>query len=206
MGTSRHVFSLKDMGGVIKMKQKKILPLNLQFFAEDTSGIQENGKNSEGGASNGKSTEDTKPEDEKKYSDADLDRIINQKFAKWQQDSDEKLRQSQLSAEEKEKERIAKLEQLERDVARRDAIDESRKYLSENNLPEAFAKFVYDTDEEKAQEKFAEFKKAMNVYRESIVNEIMKDKTPSNPKASGKENLSWREKARQNYQKVKESE
>ena len=148
----------------------------------------------------------TTAEQDKKYSDKDVDDIINAKFAKWQKESDEKIRQSQLSAEEKEKERIAKLEELEQTVAQRDAIDNSRKLLNEAKLPESFAKFISDTKDDLAQDKFTEFKQAMQAYRESIVNEIMKDKTPDKPKDSKQEGTSWRDRARQNYKNGKESE
>lgn len=186
------------------------MPMHLQFFADDTTppaDPADPGKVDEDLGGDGKppKSEDQKPDD-KKYSDADLDKIINQKFAKWQADSDEKLRQSQLSAEEKEQERIKKLEELEQTVAQRDAIDKSRKMLSEAKLPESFAKFVYDTKDDQAQEKFTEFQQALQAYRESIVTEIMKDKTPPKPKESQNDGKSWRDRARQNYQKGKESE
>jgi hypothetical protein len=186
------------------------MPMQLQFFAEDPTppaDPADPGKADEDLDEGGKppKSEDPKPDD-KKYSDADLDKIINQKFAKWQQDSDEKLRQSQLSAEEKEQERIKKLEELEQTVAQRDAIDKSRKMLNEAKLPESFAKFVYDTKDDQAQEKFNEFQQALQAYRESIVNEVMKDKTPPKPKESQNDGKSWRDRARQNYQKGKESE
>lgn len=186
------------------------MPMNLQFFAEDPTppaDLADPGKVDEDLDNDGKppKSEDPKPDD-KKYSDADLDKIINQKFAKWQADSDEKLRQSQLSAEEKEQERIKKLEELEQTVAQRDAIDKSRKMLNEAKLPESFAKFVYDTKDDQAQEKFNEFQQALQAYRESIVNEVMKDKTPPKPKESQNDGKSWRDRARQNYQKGKESE
>lgn len=193
------------------MKTKRFfMPMHLQFFAEDPTppvDPADPGKADEDLDKDGKppKSEDPNPDD-KKYSDADLDKIINQKFAKWQKDSDEKLRQSQLSAEEKEQERIKKLEELEQTVAQRDAIDKSRKMLNEAKLPESFAKFVYDTKDDQAQEKFNEFQQALQAYRESIVNEVMKDKTPPKPKESQNDGKSWRDRARQNYQKGKESE
>lgn len=174
------------------MKKQLFMPLDLQYFAE---GGQEPPKDpepqdppesSEGGAD--PEPKDPPKEPEKKYSDADVDKLINQKFAKWQKDSEEKLRQSQLSAEEKEKERIAKLEQLEKDVATRDAKDTARKALSEEKLPTEFADFVFDTQEDVAKEKMDNFKKLLASYRESVVNEVMRDKTPPKPKpGNGKE-------------------
>lgn len=193
------------------MKTKRFfMPMHLQFFAEDPTppaDPADPGKADEDLDEGGKppKPEDPKPED-KKYSDADMDRIINERFARWQSEQEEKDRVAKLSAEDKEKERIAKLEELEKTVAQRDAIDKSRKMLNEAKLPESFAKFVYDTKDDQAQEKFDEFQQALQAYRESIVNEIMKDKTPPKAKTSDKKADGWREKAIQNYQKVKESE
>lgn len=178
--------------------------MNLQLFAESSSDPVDPETVDTAESKDPKDQESSEPE--KKYTDADLDKIINTKFAKWQKDSDEKIRQSQLSAEEKEKERIAKLEELEQTVAQRDAIDNSRKLLNEAKLPESFAKFISDTKDDLAQDKFTEFKQAMQAYRESIVNEIMKDKTPDKPKDSKQEGTSWRDRARQNYKNGKESE
>ncbi|MCD5001188.1 DUF4355 domain-containing protein [Enterococcus saccharolyticus] len=187
------------------MKRNFLMPMNLQFFAEQTDPPADPSQNSTDGADDKPKPDEPKPE-EKKYSDADLDKIINQKFAKWQKDSEEKLRQSQLSAEEKEKERITKLEKLERDVATRDAKDVARKALSEAKLPSEFADFVYDTQEDVAKEKMENFTKLLANYRESVVTEVLKDKTPDKPRVTQQTELSWRDKARQNYQKVKESE
>lgn len=172
------------------------MPLDLQYFAEGgesgTGDSQSQSQNtqSEGsqnqqqagdGKGDNKPTEPEPTEPEKKYSDADLDKIINQKFAKWQKDSEEKMRQSQLTAEEKEKERIKKLEQLEKDVATRDAKDSARKALNDAKLPSEFADFVFDTQEDVAKEKMDKFTKLLATYREGIVNEVMRDKTPPKP-------------------------
>lgn len=170
------------------------MPLDLQYFAEgDGSGDNGDGQSTQGdnnqsqqqdGQGQGSNEPSDPPKDsEKKYSDADVDKLINQKFAKWQKESEEKLRQSQMSAEEKEKERIAKLEQLEKDVANRDAKDSARKALSEAELPADFADFVFDTQEDVAKEKMDKFTKLLSSYREKVVNEVMRDKTPPKPNA-----------------------
>ena len=184
---------------------KQLLPMNLRFFGEPAAADPQDPPVDPVDPQDpqGDKSKDKAPAD-KKYSDADVDKIINEKFAKWQADSEEKLRQSQLSAEEKEKERIEKLEDLERTVAQRDAVDKSRKMLNDEKLPESFAKFISDTKEDVSQEKFNEFKGLMQAFKESIVSEIMKDKTPAKPKVAGGGNGSdWRSKAQQAYEKSK---
>lgn len=179
---------------------KQLLPMNLRFFGEPAAADLQDPP-----VDPVKNTDPKQPEDpasDKKYSDADVDKIINKKHAKWQADSEEKLRQSQLTSEEKEKERIAKLEDLERTVAQRDAVDKSRKMLSDEKLPDEFAKFIADTKEDVSQEKFSEFKTLMQSYRESIVNEVMKDRTPKKPSAvTSDANSDWRTKAQKAYEK-----
>ena len=50
------------------MKKKKGIPLNLQMFAEDSE-----------------------TEEEKKYTDEEVNEIIKKKFAKWKKDQDEEI-------------------------------------------------------------------------------------------------------------------
>lgn len=196
----------------LNMKQQQLLPMNLQMFAHPTDPVDPAPQNPPADPADPvdpkKPTDPKAPNDpagsDKKYSDTDVDKIINEKFAKWQSDQEEKDRVSKLSAAEKEQERIAKLEKLEQDVAKRDAVDKSRKLLSDEKLPETFAKFIADTKEDVSQEKFNEFKGLMQAFKDSIVSEIMKDKTPAKPKVAGEGNGSdWRSKAQQAYEKSK---
>lgn len=179
---------------MITMKKKNLLPMNLQYFAEgDPAPTEPKGSEPQDPPKDPKDGKDPEPKDppqdpEKRYSDKDVDDIINKKFKKWQEESEEKLRQSQLTAEEKEKERIKKLEKLEHDVATRDAKDSARKALNDAKLPADFADFVFDTQEDVAKENMDKFTKLLASYRESVVNEVMRDKTPPKPKpGNGKE-------------------
>ncbi|MCH4162436.1 MAG: DUF4355 domain-containing protein [Lactococcus raffinolactis] len=191
------------------MKQQQLLPMNLQMFAHPADPAPQDPpaepdvppvdpKNSTD------ATPAAEPASDKKYSDADVDGIINARFAKWQADQEEKDRVAKLSVAEKEQERIAKLEKLEHDVAQRDAVDKSRKMLSDEKLPETFAKFIADTKEDVSQDKFNEFKGMLQSFRESIVAEIMKDKTPAKPKVVGDGKVDgWRNNIQNAYEKVK---
>lgn len=189
------------------MKQQQLLPMNLQMFAHPADPAPQDPAPQDPPAEPAKPNESTPPTDpasDKKYSDADVDGIINARFAKWQADQEEKDRVAKLSVAEKEQERIAKLEKLEHDVAQRDAVDKSRKMLNDEKLPDSFAKFIADTKEDVSQEKFNEFKGMMQAFRESIVAEVMKDKTPTKPKVvdDGKAD-GWRNKIQQAYEKTK---
>lgn len=196
------------MGGETKMKYKKFfMPMKLQMFAEPPK--PEDSKQKENLDGDDKppkenSKDEPKPES-KKYSDADVDRILNERFARWQSEQEEKDRVAKLSAEEKEKERIAKLEELERAVAQRDAVDKARKALLQAKLPSDFADFVFDSQEDVAQEKMENFTKILASYRESIVKEVLKDKTPDKPKTKENKTDDWRAALRNNLKKMKEN-
>ena len=69
----------------------------LQLFAEDVNTAVENTENS-----SGENAEESAPEknnQEKKYTDADLDEIINRKFARWQKEQQKKTDEAAKLAE-----------------------------------------------------------------------------------------------------------
>ena len=78
------------------MKKK----LFLQLFAD--AGSETEGIDAKGAGTEGKEHEGTDPnsgEPEKKYTDADLDEIINRKFAKWQKEQQKKSDEAAKLAE-----------------------------------------------------------------------------------------------------------
>ena len=86
-----------------------------QMFAEDNNG--------DAGETGSK---DEASKDEKKYSDADLDKIISKKFAKWQAEQEKRV---------SEAERLAKMSEEERTKAERDAMKKELDALKrEKNL------------------------------------------------------------------------
>lgn len=185
------------------MKQQ-LLPMKLHMFGEPPAEPQDPPVDPVDPAKTTDPKPPADPASDKKYSDADVDSIINARFAKWQSDQEERDRVAKLSVAEKEQERIAKLEQLEQNVAHRDAVDKSRKLLSDEKLPDSFAKFIADTKEDVSQDKFNEFKNMLQAFRESIVAEVMKDKTPAKPKVTGDGKVDgWRNKIQQAYEKSK---
>ena len=90
------------------MKFKKFMML--QLFAEDSEGSDGDSGN-EGADGNNPETkeqeddEEDDPEDEKKYSDKDVNKIINRKFAEWekkkQKEDDEAKKLAKMNAQEK---------------------------------------------------------------------------------------------------------
>lgn len=118
---------------------KAALTIPLQLFADDNPGDK--------GADNGGNGTDAKNKDggdnnsdkkAPKYSDEDLDRIIGQKLAKWQEKKDaefnEAKRLAEMSAEEKAAEYEKKYKELNRKLALGDMSKTARKMLSDNGI------------------------------------------------------------------------
>jgi len=93
----------------MKFSSKSHIKLNLQFFA-DPAGESDSDNGEE--QSNSTDTE-TNKESEKKYSDADVDRIVNDKYAKFekqkQKEVDEAKKLAKMNKDDKTKYEIDKL-------------------------------------------------------------------------------------------------
>ena len=83
------------------------------------------------------------PQDEKKYTDADVDEIINKKFAKWKSEQEAKENEAKklakMNADEKQKYQLDQREQelanREQVLARKELTAEAKAMLSERGLP-----------------------------------------------------------------------
>ncbi|MCQ8264259.1 DUF4355 domain-containing protein, partial [Streptococcus suis] len=81
--------------------------------------------------------------DEKKYTDADVDAIIDKKFAKWKAEQEkaesEAKKLAKMNAEDKQKYQLDKREQdladREAEITRRELTAEAKTILSERGLP-----------------------------------------------------------------------
>ena len=94
------------------MKNEMMKNYLKQMFAEDASDqaeAQDGGKQAEEGA-------------EKKYSDEDLDRIISQKFAKWQKAQERKISEAERLANMTAEEKVQSLEKELADLKKEKAI------------------------------------------------------------------------------------
>ncbi|HEL1974309.1 TPA: DUF4355 domain-containing protein [Streptococcus suis] len=96
----------------------------------------------------------TDPKDEKKYTDADVDAIIDKKFAKWKAEQEkaesEAKKLSKMNAEDKQKYQLDKREQdladREAAITRRELTAEAKTILSERGLPIELVDVVNLTD------------------------------------------------------------
>lgn len=88
-------------------------------------------------------TIETQPQDEKKYTDAEVDAIIDKKFAKWKSEQEAKENEAKklakMNADEKKDYQLKQLEQelanREQAIARKELTAEAKTMLSERGLP-----------------------------------------------------------------------
>lgn len=180
------------------MKFKKFMML--QLFAEGSESSEGSGGDSGNEGTDGKDPEtkeqeddeEDDPEEEKKYSDKDVNKIIDRKFAEWakkkQKEEDEAKKLSKMNAQEKadykQKQLEEEIEQLKNEKALSDMRDEARKMLSEKNIniTDELLAFMVSTDA-------GETKKAVDSFADlfnAAVNEAVKGKArQTTPKESG---------------------
>ena len=167
---------------------------DLQLFAEDAGSAASDSvtaeKNDSGAApEQGKEAKDTaKAADEKKYSDADLDKIINKKFAQWEEKKqkavDEAQKLATMNAQQKaEYERDQLQKQLD-EYKRKDSLAEmsktARKILADDGItvPDELLALLVTTDAEKTKTAVDGFSKAFKDAVESAVKERLKGEPP----------------------------
>lgn len=166
------------------MKEK--LKFNLQHFAESAEPEDEE---------NIKEPEDTpetepeiNPEDEKKYSDKEVDELINKKFAKWQKDQEKKITEAaklaEMNAQEKaeyERDQLQKkLDELERANTLNQMGKTARTMLAEKGItiPEELVNVLLTDEADTTKANVDSFAEAFNKAVEDAVNEKLRAKTP----------------------------
>ena len=177
------------------MKFKKFMMLQLFAEGSEGSGGDSGNEGTEGKDPETKEQEDDEeddPEEEKKYSDKDVNKIIDRKFAEWakkkQKEEDEAKKLSKMNAQEKadykQKQLEEEIEQLKNEKALSNMRDEARKMLSEKNIniTDELLAFMVSTDA-------GETKKAVDSFADlfnAAVNEAVKGKArQTTPKESG---------------------
>ena len=165
------------------MKKK----LFLQLFADE-------GSDPEGKAPEGTDPKDPEGKDpegkdgEKKYTDADLDEIINRRFARWQKEQqkkeDEAAKLAEMNATEKAKYEKEQLEKELNEYKRKDSIAKmtktARSMLAESNISvsdDLLSMFV-STDAEQTKAAVEAFADCFSKAVENAVKERLKGDPP----------------------------
>lgn len=193
-----------------KMKWNQFLLAGLQLFAEDggdggagaDGGTVADGGvgDSSGSGSDGKNGSESKGKEgdgkEAKYTDDDLDRILNRKFAEWQKKKDKEVdearRLASMTEEEKTKQKQADMErqlnELLSEKNRSEMMATARSILSERNIhaDDVLISMIVSEDAEstkKSIDTFANlFQKAVN----KAVKDVLKGEPPKTGTGSGK--------------------
>ena len=158
------------------MKKKYI---DLQLFAEDTGAD---------GAENQPTGEQVDNKPTPKYTDEDVNNILNQKFAEWQKKQEKKVseaeRLSKMTAEEKAAERLkgleARIAEYETREARAAMTKEARAILQDENIvvnDELLGNLIAE-DAEKTKASVENFVKLFKSAVEKAVKEALKGETP----------------------------
>lgn len=149
----------------------------------------DNGADDKGKSGSGSKDDDKgKGADEKKYSDADLDKIINQKFAKWQKDQEKAVSEAKKLASmteqekaEHERDEIKKeLEALKKANNMAEMGKQARKMLNEDgiNIPDDLVNLIIAEDAETTKDTVQQFSKLFKAAVQDAVKEALKGKTP----------------------------
>ena len=170
--------------------------VRFQLFADDSaSGAGDSA--TERGSSADHATQENQAEqhekqkenqDERKYTDKDVDEILNKKFAKWQERQqkavDEAKKLAEMNAQQKaEYERDQLQKQLD-DYKRRDSLSEmsktARKMLSDNgiSIPDDLLSMLVTTEAEETKSNVDSFAKLFSEAVESAVKARVKGDPP----------------------------
>lgn len=183
---------------------KKRLFMALQMFAEDPAGNDPAGGQDPAGT-DPKATE-PKNKPEKKYTDEDVDRIINQKFAQkfseWEKKQskakDEAEKLAGMNAEQKEKYENEQLKKQVQELLRKDALGKmatvARGMLGEKNISvsDDLIEMLISDDAEKTKSSVDSFITAFQSAVEKAVKDALKGNPPkktSEPASITKEQI-----------------
>lgn len=159
--------------------KRLFLPINLQFFAAPNDGTggadggEPGGNNPDNpagdqgqgdGGSDDNSDGDPNPRTVAKYSDDDVDAIIDSKFAKWQKEQDEKAAKeksrSQMTPDER---RAAELDDREAELTQRTIRLDYQSRIKEDNLSEGVLELIDCSSVEQAEKTYGTIK---NIFEE----------------------------------------
>ena len=131
-------------------------------------------------------TIEKQPQDEKKYTDADVDAIIDKKFAKWKSEQEAKENEAKklakMNADEKQQYQLDQREQelanREQVLARKELTAEAKTMLSERGLPIELVNVIDLTSAEAVTESVASIQKTWEDAVQKGVSDRMKGSAP----------------------------
>lgn len=169
-----------------------------QIFAEDGGSDGNDDKGAKGGDpgadDKGGNDDEAEPanKDTKKYSDAEVDEIINKKFAKWQKEQEKKISEAEklagMNAQEKaehERDTLQKeLDELKRANSIAEMEKTARTMLHDDgvNVPDEVVSSLIADDADNTKAKVEAFSKAFKEAVQTAVKDALKGKAPATGK------------------------
>lgn len=169
-----------------------------QIFAEDGGNDRNDDKGAKGGNpgadDKGGNDDEAEPDskDTKKYSDAEVDEIINKKFAKWQKEQEKKISEAEklagMNAQEKaehERDTLQKeLDELKRANSIAEMEKTARTMLHDDgvNVPDEVVSSLIAEDADSTKTKVEAFSKAFKEAVQTAVKDALKGKAPATGK------------------------
>ena len=184
---------------------KKRLFMALQMFADDPTGTDPEGTDTTGGkdpAGADPTGTEPKNEPEKKYTDEDVNRIIDRKFAEWEKKQSKAKSEAEklagMNAEQKEKYENEQLKKQVEELLRKDALGKmatvARGMLGEKNISvsDDLIEMLISDDAEKTKSSVDSFITAFQSAVEKAVKDALKGNPPkktSEPTSITKEQI-----------------
>ena len=168
---------------------------DLQLFSDDADSDSEGAESGSEGSDVEKHEEQQKDADKPKYTDAEVNAIINKKFAELQKKQEKQIseakRLEQMSAEEKSNARIKaledKLHEYEVNAARSEMTKQARSLLQDKGIhagDELIANLIAD-DAETTKKSVESFVALFNSAVEAAVKAALKTETPKKGSGTG---------------------
>lgn len=180
---------VRKIGGKIFMKKFNYsLPFYLQLFADETSGENEGTEPENTQKAEGQDNQEKNKAPEKKYSDEDLNAILDKRFARWKADQEkekaEAKRLADMNAQERaeaERDKVQKeLDELKAKNAIAEMTNEARKMCTEHNINvgDDLLSVLVNQDADKTKKAVDAFVKMFESEVEKAVKEKLKGNGP----------------------------
>ena len=121
--------------------------------------------------------------EEKTFTQAELDKILNKKFAQWQKKTEEAKIEAERKAKLTEAEKLAEerkeFESMKRQFEYEQRVNSTSKVLASNNLPIEFSDFLVAETDEATTQRVDLFKNAFNEALEKALTERLRGNTPT---------------------------
>lgn len=125
---------------------------------------------------------DVEAKEVKTFTQEELDKILNKKFAQWQKKTEEAKAEAERKAKLTEAEKLAEerkeFEAMKKQFEYEQRVNSTSKVLASNNLPIEFADFLIAENDEATTQRVDLFKNAFNDALEKAINERLRGKTP----------------------------